>query len=334
MHYETGRAQPVPTLTPAEGCGRELPERPGPRWRRPWVQVLGVGLVLWVASTLVTVLTENSNLLPTVILLGSFLVPVTFVIWAWERRTHLLTTDLLFRCFVVGGVLGVLGASVLESYLLRPSWLVYLEVGFIEEFVKLAALIWCTRKLAVRTLRDGAILGATVGFGFAAFESAGYSFNAFFTPSGLSLQRLVETEVLRSFLAPFGHGLWTAIIGAVLFAAAPRGRLRITGRVVTGFVAVALLHGLWDSMNGIAIVLTVLLTGQQWQIRTLESGRVPQISPEQADVFTLLSDGGLAVVTLLGLLLLQYVLRSDRLHPPEALTPRAVHRAGGYRAPL
>jgi protease PrsW len=30
-------------------------------------------------------------------------------------------------------------------------------------------------------MRDGMVLGAAVGFGFAAFESAGYAFNALFT---------------------------------------------------------------------------------------------------------------------------------------------------------
>jgi hypothetical protein len=73
------------------------------------------------------------------------------------------------------------------------------------------------------------VLGAAVGLGFAAFESAGYAFNALFTSSGLSLADLVETEVLRGILAPVGHGLWTAILGGVLFAAAARhGRLRLT----------------------------------------------------------------------------------------------------------
>ncbi len=63
-------------------------------------------------------------------------------------------------------------------------------------------------------------LGAAVGFGFAAFESAGYAFNALFTASGLSLPNLVETEVLRGVLAPLGHGLWTAIRRATLRAPA------------------------------------------------------------------------------------------------------------------
>jgi RsiW-degrading membrane proteinase PrsW (M82 family) len=46
-------------------------------------------------------------------------------------------------------------------------------VGLIEEAVKLGAL-WL---LARYTMRDGMVLGATVGFGFAALESAGYAFN-------------------------------------------------------------------------------------------------------------------------------------------------------------
>jgi len=177
-----------------------------PRAQRAWLHVFTVGLVLWVAAIVVTVVTENSTLLPTVILLGSFLVPVTFVVWAYERRSARLDEYTFFRCFVIGGVLGVLGASLLESYLLRPDAWVFLRVGFIEEFAKLAALMWCARHLRVRTLRDGAILGATVGFGFAAFESAGHAFNAFFTERGLSFENLIETQLVRSLLTRSGTG--------------------------------------------------------------------------------------------------------------------------------
>src|SRR5882762_9133922 len=46
-----------------------------------WKQVFFTGLVLWFASVLVTGLTSNLNMIPTVILLGSFLVPATAVVW-------------------------------------------------------------------------------------------------------------------------------------------------------------------------------------------------------------------------------------------------------------
>lgn len=39
------------------------------------------GLVLWILSVVVTGLTQNPNLIPTVVLLGSFLVPATAVIY-------------------------------------------------------------------------------------------------------------------------------------------------------------------------------------------------------------------------------------------------------------
>ena len=92
------------------------------------------GLALWVAAVVVTFVTANPNLIPTVVLLGSFLVPVTFVAWAWERReTGELTPSLILTAFTAGGVLGVCAASVLEAYLLDPSPWLFLGVGLIEE---------------------------------------------------------------------------------------------------------------------------------------------------------------------------------------------------------
>jgi hypothetical protein len=86
-----------------------VPAERTPPLRRPWLHVLLVGLVLWIAATAVTVITSNTTLLPTVILLGSFLVPVVFVVWAYGRRSQYLDEHMFFRCFVTGRVLGVLG---------------------------------------------------------------------------------------------------------------------------------------------------------------------------------------------------------------------------------
>src|SRR6266511_6100346 len=238
--------------------------RSGGGWRgRPWLRMFLGGLGLWVAAVAVTFVTQNVNLVPTIILLGSFLVPVTFVVYAFGRADQILTAQRILTAFIYGGVLGVLGASVLEAeFLTQPSLPSFLGVGLIEEAVKLAALWLLARRLPRYSMRDGIVLGAAVGFGFAAFESAGYAFNALFTSSGLSLLNLVETEVLRGILAPVGHGLWTAILGGALFAAAARrGRLRLTGAVAGWYLLVAALHGLWDGSQQLAVWLTLLLTG-------------------------------------------------------------------------
>jgi RsiW-degrading membrane proteinase PrsW (M82 family) len=269
--------------------------------RRVWLRMFLTGLALWTAAIVIILMTGNANLIPTVVLLGSFLVPVTFVVWAFERReTGEITAGLVFSTFVTGGVLGVLGASVLESYLLHPSPWLFFGVALIEEAVKLGALMMLTRHLRTRTLRDGMILGAAVGFGFAAFESAGYAFVALFSVDGLSLVQLVQTEVLRGVLAPVGHGLWTAILGGVLFAASGQKHFRITAKVVLTYLGVSILHGLWDSMHSIALYLTLVLTeGEQYA--ATPQGWLVEPSAEQVNIFTAMQWGGLALVSIVGI---------------------------------
>ncbi|GAA4617688.1 hypothetical protein GCM10023195_79090 [Actinoallomurus liliacearum] len=289
------------------------------RAARPWLRVFVTGLVLWVLTVLVILLTQNPNLIPTLVLLGSFLVPVTFVVWAFERRdTGELTPTLVFSTFLTGGVLGVLAASLLETYLLHPSPWLFVGVGLIEEAVKLCALAVLTRHLATKTMRDGMILGAAVGFGFAAFESAGYAFTALFTENGLSLMQVVQTELLRGLLAPVGHGLWTGILGGVLFRASTRHHFLITYRLIVAYVGVSLLHALWDSMHSIALVVTLLLTGSPAQYRLLETGWMPRPTDEQVRLFTFLSWAGLAVISVIGIAWLVGLWHSTRrpYNPP------------------
>ncbi|GAA1635060.1 PrsW family intramembrane metalloprotease [Actinoplanes couchii] len=264
-----------------------------------WSKVFLTGLGLWLLTVAVTFATGNPNLIPTLVLLGSFLVPVTFVLWAFTKRhSGEVTAELLFSTFVTGGVLGVLAASLLETYLLHPNPLFFFGVGLIEEAAKLTALAFLCRRLQHKYAVDGVILGASVGFGFAAFESAGYAFTALFTQQGLSLMTLVETELLRGVLAPVGHGLWTAILGGVLFSASGRRHYAFTKRLAVTFIGVAALHALWDGWQSIAQVIT-------------DIARDPHL-------FTALSWGGLIVVSLIGVLWLTAVRRhADR----EVLSP-------------
>jgi len=298
----TQTAATTNTTITGTGTGTRTP-REGPGWVRLF---LG-GVVLWMAAVAVTFVTQNPNLVPTIILLGSFLVPVTFVAYAFARADQVVTAQRILSAFVYGGVLGVLGASLLEAeFLTSPSAGTYLDVGLIEEAVKLAALWLLARRLPRYTMRDGIVLGATVGFGFAALESAGYAFNALFTSSGLSLPNLVETEVLRGILTPVGHGLWTAILGGALFgAAARRGRLRLSGAVLGCYLLVVGLHALWDAAQPIAVWLTLLLTATQVQWQFLRVGQVPAVTQAQVHLFTALSWALLILDALIGLLVLR-----------------------------
>ena len=327
MTQTTAEAVPGTTRTRVETHG----------WwsRRPWLHMFLGGQGLWVATVLVTFATSNANLVPTIILLGSFLVPVAFVTYAFGRADQVVTAQRIFTAFVYGGVLGVLGASVLEAAFLRqPSGLAYVGVGLIEEAVKLAALWLVARRLPRYTMRDGIVLGATVGLGFAAFESAGYAFNALFTGGGLSLLNLVETEVLRGILTPVGHGLWTAILGGKLFAvAARRGRLRLTGSVLGFYLLVAGLHALWDAAQPIAVWLTLLLTATPVQWQLLRVGQLSGVTQTQVHLFTALYWALLILDAVIGLLVLRGRWRKattpERLYTPASLPPVTAGRREG-----
>ncbi|WUW13360.1 PrsW family intramembrane metalloprotease [Streptomyces sp. NBC_01465] len=278
-----------------------------------WKRCLWGGLALWALTAVVTYATQNTTLLPTLILLGSFLTPAVFVLWAYERHGADFGVNLILGCFVTGGILGVLGASVMEYYLLHPSAWMFLGVGLIEEAVKLVALMFVLRRYPrIHGMRAGLVLGATVGFGFAAFESAGYAFNAAVTLRGIDLRSLLETEILRGLLAPFGHGLWTAIAGGVLLSfRKPNGHFRFTAPVVGTYVGVAILHSLWDSMHGIAIWLVAKITASDWDRSLFALGYIPKPTEEQKHLFTLFSVGGLVVITALAILWLRSLSRRD-----------------------
>ncbi len=270
------------------------------RWR--WLVVLAGGAGLWIASVLVTAGTGNPALVPTVVLLGGFLVPVSAVVWNFDHEADsALSGQRVAYAFIGGGTLGVLAASVLESWLLQDALLPYLAVGMIEEAVKLIALVIASLGLSRYTTRDGIVLGATVGFGFAALESSGYAFVALLTPGGGPLVGVVGTQILRNVLAPIGHGLWTAILGGFLFhAAASSGRLRPSWGLAGAYLLVSLLHAGWDAMRGIAILLTMLLTATPRQLALLERGVLPPILTWQVGLFLGLEFAGMLVVAVIG----------------------------------
>ena len=244
-----------------------VPRHPPRPDRTTWRGVLGAGVVLFILTAGVMLATRNPNLYPTVTLIGSFLVPVTFVAFLVDHQHwSTLSFETIVRGFVLGGVLGILGASILEPLLLPefgtsrggPGMAGWLAVGVIEEGCKLAAVAWVARRLWHAGALDGLLLGAAVGMGFSALESSGYAFTVLMASAGNVPASLAEM-VLRALLAPFGHGVWTAIVGAALFRDSVPGHFRVTARLALAFAFVAVLHAAWDGLN--APIIAVLPLG-------------------------------------------------------------------------
>ena len=253
--------------------------QPPPVYRgRRWLSTLVIGVVLFILAAIILVWSGNPNLFPTVILLGNFLVPVVFVAFLYDHQ-HIssLSFDTVAASFGIGGVLGVLGATVIESLVvpapLNPTQGLSLGgaflVGLIEEGCKIVAVIILARKIPHTSQMDGLLLGGAVGMGFAALESTGYAFTALLISQG-HISASIASTVLRGLLAPFGHGVWTGILGAVLFRESGPRHFRITGPVILAYLFVSILHTLWDGLPvtvyftippGIPLPLTSLILG-------------------------------------------------------------------------
>ena len=122
----------------------------------------------------------------------------------------------------------------------------------------------------------------------------------------------MQTEAFRSVLTPLGHVLWTAVLGAAIFAASRDGRrYRLTIGVVVAYVLVAVLHGVWDSMGGISTIVAVIATGNvvpAFVYDTLRPGTQGQVGEITTGVYVL----GLGVISVLGGLALRWIVRRHR----------------------
>ncbi len=157
--------------------------------------------------------------------------------------------------FLAGGTAGVVLSAVTEIYLLPDAVGTNAGIGLIEEGGKGLIVLAVATLVRPRVPRDGMVLGATVGAGFAAFESAGYALRVLIDHANdHPVLNILQTEAFRAVLAPFGHITWTAILGGALFASAwATGHFRVDRRVLFTFVGVVTLHALWDASYGWAI---------------------------------------------------------------------------------
>ena len=219
--------------------------------RPPWLRTLAGGAVVYALVTVAAVNTQNVHLVPSVLVIGAALIPVTFVVFMFERlRGQPVLVPALAISFAAGGSLGVAAASVLEYQTLRDlGTLPMLAVGLIEESVKLLVPVWLLARGRFRTPADGLLIGVSAGMGFAALETMGYGLVALIGSRG-QVGPVEEVLLLRGLLSPVGHAAWTGLVCAALWRAssAPAGARRWIAPAAA-FAAAVCLHALWDSFD-------------------------------------------------------------------------------------
>jgi RsiW-degrading membrane proteinase PrsW (M82 family) len=227
-----------------------------------WLIGLAAAAGYWVAAVAVLLITRDSLVGATVVLVGGAAAPAAAAALFYERfaPVSLGPTRVIAAFGAGGGAAFLLGASI-DTWLVPSSPSRYLSVGLIEELSKLVILLAFGVGLKFKTARVGMVLGGALGFGYAAFESTGYALDAYMQtlpnlPNfavGNPVAALVWVEVSRAFAAPVTHGLWSAILGAVVFARLGGWRLPA---IASTYLLVSLLHAGWDTVDRTARQLT------------------------------------------------------------------------------
>lgn len=213
--------------------------------RSTWLRALVVGAAIYALVSVVAERTQNVHLLPAVLVLGALLIPVTFVVYVFERLSvdpAVLPT--LAVCFWAGGSIGLAAAGFLEYETLRDlGTLPMLAVGVIEESVKVAVPLWLLLGGRFRQPGAGLLFGVASGMGFAALETMGYGLVALIQSHG-QIGPTEQVLLLRGLLSPVGHAAWTGLVCAALWRRPLSWRL-----VAAAFATAVALHTLWDSTD-------------------------------------------------------------------------------------
>lgn len=225
--------------------------------RYKWWKLLIIGLITYILGIVVLILTQNPNLFPSIVMLGNFLIPVTYVAFLYEKRTlSNVNMSMTLASFFYGGFLGTFAAAILEPIFIRNlNFSTAMMVGVIEEFAKILGVLVIFRGRNHDLELDGLIIGAAAGMGFAALESSGYAFTMFLRSSG-NLSSTVYITLLRGILSPLGHGTWTAILAGILLRESAPRRFRVNLRVLGAYITVFVLHGLWDGIPSVIGMFT------------------------------------------------------------------------------
>ncbi len=243
----------------------------GKAWPHPWIWSR-IFLAFFAAFILLYVCCSsfsNTNAYPGFMVIGSFMMPIATMVFFFELNTpkniSFFTT---IKHFLVGGCASLVVTLLLYDFLSVElnEWLSAVLIGIIEECGKLAIVafvIW--RNKNTKYLLNGLLIGAAIGAGFAAFESAGYAFNTLLSGG---FDEMVEIIFLRAFLAPGGHVIWAAMSGYAIMLVKGNKELSMGFINQKSFWKVfwipIALHAVWDmpiqlGESMVAVLIPVIL---------------------------------------------------------------------------
>ncbi|SDW40624.1 Membrane proteinase PrsW, cleaves anti-sigma factor RsiW, M82 family [Marinococcus luteus] len=269
-------------------------------WPKPWLfsRVLLVLVITYLILYGCTLFFGSVLTIPGMIAIGSFAAPFALVVFFYELNAPRNISMLrVLQMFFVGGVASIFVTLILYSFIPigEIGFFSAIVIGVVEEVGKLIIIAYLIKKTQVKYILNGLLIGAVVGAGFAAFESAGYALSF-----GLQYGTGVMIDVIfeRGWLSIGGHVVWGAIIGAALLLVKRGGPLQkkhLTDRqFLKIFIIPVLLHAVWDmpialfpdtrivQLILIAVAWYLILTMIQAGLRQIAALHTSGKKPEQA----------------------------------------------------
>lgn len=237
-------------------------------WPRPWVffKTFIGAVVVYFLFVQGWKEFQNINLVPGLIIVGSFAVPISALIFFVEvnaRRN--ISLYQVIRLVFMGGILSIIISLILfqVSDALKLNWLGASVAGIVEEPGKILTLLIVANIRKYSYTLNGLLFGAAVGVGFAAFESAGYAlYTGLVDPSPSAM---MDNIMLRGMLSPFGHIVWTGMCGAALWKVKGNNKFQFSmfsdPRFTRIFFIAAIMHMIWNSPLYLPFHLKYLILG-------------------------------------------------------------------------
>ena len=286
-----------PAPAPAKAQAQTLANAQAPRdhatypWqlRFAWLLALVLGVLAYVATFVLMLLTGNPMMLPTVLLVGAAAIPLTVLLLAQSSRVGpLVPTRIVLVTAALGGLFAICAAGLEESIAgLLFGRASILLVGIIEESAKLVVPL-LVLALAHRVTRGGGIvIGIAAGTGFAVLETMGYGFAALLSRLGDlqngQLGALDATLILRGILVPAGHVAWTgAICAALWYLVETSHKVRGVIALVAAYAGAIILHTAWDATasGALHVLIGVISVGALlWLIVAAHRRFVRRVAP-------------------------------------------------------
>jgi protease PrsW len=220
-------------------------------WPRPWVflRIFGGAMLVYMGFVQAWQNFQAINLIPGAIVVGSFVVPLSVLIFFFETNVRRnVSLYQVIKLLFFGGILSLIFSLILFR-VIAINALGASVAGLVEEPGKLLALLLVIYIPKYKYTLNGLLFGAAVGTGFAAFESAGYALTIGIT-SGKP-QLIFDIILLRGMLAPFAHIVWTAMSAAALWKVKGDRPFQLgmiqDARFLRVFGIAVFLHMLWNS---------------------------------------------------------------------------------------